>query len=181
MKLDPAFNARAVESPLCRSIIAQSFCSMSAQGLLTKPKPNYGGEAISVVDGIERRFRLRSARKNRFNSLIVTSSSDSVLTPDENRPKLFDDDEVDEIGPSDVFEQWVIAYLLNRGTHTFHEVWIGRVVKALGKKAPYRLVLDDVALLPHDAPLPPDFRPHKDDDLDLGDDDEGEERGEQAG
>ena len=68
-------------------------------------------------DGAERRFRLKLARRDEFCRLIVTASSDSILTAVPRVPELFDPPEVD---CSSGTEQWVLAYRLqaDRGART---------------------------------------------------------------
>jgi hypothetical protein len=65
---------------------------------------------------------------------------------------------------------------LQPGTHTFLEVKAGRVVGLLGQRPPFRLKLADVVDIPFLTPPPASF-PRDDDNLDLGDEDEGEGEG----
>lgn len=167
-----AFDANWVESGLIRAVIASSARPFMGDGLELEDLGNGGVEISHIFGGVERRFRLKKAKRDSRGIPVVTSSSDSVLTLAAREPNLFE-----ESPPQDV-EQWVIAYMLHPVTLTFDTVFAGLVVGVLNERSPYRLKLANIVHIPHAAPTPPDFKPGED-DLDLPGEDEG--RGEQAG
>jgi hypothetical protein len=177
-----SFQARFVESPMVRALIRSSVFAVEIDGLRREGFANGGVGVIDLENGVERRFRFRHAKKDRGGSWDVHSSSDSIVgaTPS-NHVSLFEEDPDEILVPED-FEQWVVAYTLHPATLTFSEVVVGRVTGRTGNRPPYRLTLEDVTTIPHAAPLPPDF-PGGRDDLDLDDDERGEDedRGEEAG
>jgi hypothetical protein len=164
-----AFDNGWVESHLSRAVIAQAAFSVDGGALHRKELPNGGVEITSRDNGIERRFRLRRATKDKYGGLIVRTSSDGILGLAASDPTLFDDPFA---VPPSVVEQWVIGYVLNRVTHTFAEVSAARVVGKRGQRPPFRLKLADTIRIPHAAPLPPGFKPDQD-DLDFPEEDEG--------
>ncbi len=171
----PAFDAKYVESPLVRALIGWSARLLAVNGLVLEVLPNGGVTVSHVHDDIERSFRLRRARRDAYGRLLVTVSSDSLLTTRAKDPTLFDDEKGDSFSRG--FEQWVLAYEMQPGTRTFLKVSAARVSGLVGEHSPYRLKLADVVCIPHTAPLPPNFKTDKD-DLDLPD--EEEERGNEA-
>lgn len=172
IRKNPSFDANWVESGLMRAVIAGVAYPLGGPDLRIDDLGMGGVEAVSSYEGVERRFRMRKARRNRWGELVVTVSSDSFLTLVAKNPTLFDGEEQWD-APAPSIQQWVLAYMLQPGTRTFLEVSAGRVVDFLGSRPPYRLVLADQVRIPHSAPLPPDFKPATEEDLDLGD--EGEE------
>ena len=168
------FKKNWVESDLVRALISALAHSLATDDLAVESLGNGGLELVNDHDGTERRFRVKRAKRNGLGKLIVTASSDSILTMVIPPPSLFDE----EGAAPHTAEQWVLAYLLNPRTLTFHDVYAGRVIGKKRKKSPYILELADVVRIPHTVPLPPEFNPERD-DLDFPD--EGEEHGEQAG
>lgn len=173
----PSFDEKFVESPLVRAIIRSAVNVEHADGLQVENFPNGGVGLVNDFELTQRRFRFRHAKRDRRGRLVVRTSSDSVLTTASDEPSLFDSDVEPAVTP-EAFEQWIVAYLLYPGTLTFMEVSAGRVVGRSGQRPPYRLLLENLVRIPHTAPLPPDFSPKKDEDLDLED---GEDRDEEAG
>jgi hypothetical protein len=106
----------------------------------------------------------------------VKVNSDSIMATIVREPDLFT--QIVDV-PENAIEQWVIPYVIDPLTRSFYEAWVGRVVGLEGR-APYRLLLDDLAPVPLDAPLPPRFTGGRADDLELDDDGE-QDAGEQAG
>lgn len=171
----PGFGVNWLQTDLVRAIVSATARDLEGDGLRVDDKGNGGVEATIVHERIERRFRVKRVKgRDGRGELIVTANSDSFLTLTARAPNLFDEEPV--MGPTTI-EQWVLAHMLDPRTLTFAEVSAGRVVDVVGKRSPFRLKLADLAVIPHTAPLPPDFRPGKD-DLDLGED---EDRGEEAG
>lgn len=117
-----------------------------------------------IDGGVERRFRLKLASRDRYGRLVVTASSDSILTNAPRPPELFDPP---ELVAASTIEQWVLAYRLHDETSTFVEVSAGRVVGKANDLPPYRLLLDDRVMFAINPPIPPSFRGDED-DLDLG-------------
>lgn len=173
----PGFDTNWVESHLIRAVIASLSRAFGGNDLSMEDLANGGVEVTNVHEGVERRFRLRRAKRDARGTLVVTTSSDSILTLTAQDPTLFDDEDTLSAPPPDL-EQWVIAYLLHPGTLTFAEVSVARVAGVIGDRSPYRLKLADIVRVPHAVPLPPDFTPDRD-DLDLPGEDE--DRGQQSG
>lgn len=171
VRTNGSFNTNWVESGLIRAVIAGLAQHVGSADLRIDDLGMGGVEVVNTYKGVERRFRMRKARRNRRGNLVVTVSSDSMLTLIARDPTLFDD-EATRNAPPPKIQQWVLAYLLIPGTHTFSEISAGRVAGLIGNQAPYRLDLADVRRIPHTVPLPPDFKPDTD-DLDLGEEEDG--------
>lgn len=173
-----AFNVRWIETHLTRALISDAATLVGEKRFRTHDLGNGGVELVHLLGGVERRFRLRRGQRDAYGVLQVMSNSDSILT-DAARAvdaTLFDGDST----PPARYEQWVLAYRLHPVTRTFVEVKAGRVVGFLTQRPPYRLRLADVVNVPFLAPTPPSF-PGNRDDLDLGDEDEDEGRGDVTG
>lgn len=181
-RIDRAFRRRSfTEDPLRRSLLCDILVASGTPGVRVDELGNGGCELSIVHGGVERRFRLKKASVGRYNQLVVTASSDSILTPQARRARqatLWDEFEPDTCEPEpEQFQQWVLAYLLHPQTRTFTAVTAGRVVDVKGRRSPFKLVLDDLV---HFAvtPAPAVQFVGDDDDLDLG---EGDVAGEDAG
>jgi hypothetical protein len=164
-----AFGVGWVESRLTRAVIVRAACSVPGGGFHCQELGNGGLDVISIEDGVERRFRLRSCTLDAYGRPVVTVSSDSLLNLKRADPTLFGDHS-DEPPPD--LERWVIAYVLSPFTRTFARVYAARVIDTVGSKSPFHLVLADIVEIAHIAPLPPGFKGGRD-DLDFPDEDEG--------
>ena len=165
--LNEAFRRKWVESDLTRAIIVRLACSYSSKTLTCAELPGGGAETTTLDKDVERRFRWRRAVLSQYNRPVVMVNSDSMLNPPRRDADLFGYE------PPPDFEQWVLAYVMDPRTRAFSTVFAGRVVDKVGNKPPYRLVLADVEVIPHAAPLPPGFKPQRDDDLDIPGEEEG--------
>ena len=76
----PAFNVRWVETDLTRALICNSACMLGVSRFKVHDLGNGGVELRQVVDGVDRRFRLRRAERDAHGLLRVMSNSDSILT-----------------------------------------------------------------------------------------------------
>ncbi|MDP9421145.1 MAG: hypothetical protein M3P53_13570 [Actinomycetota bacterium] len=166
-----AFDVGWIEAGLTRALICSTACLLGGQRFRVHDLGNGGVELVHVYDDVERRFRIRRASRNAYGALRVVVNSESILTgaAREVEATLFDE----PVSIPSTHEQWVLAYLLHPGTRTFVEVKAGRVVGLLTDRSPYRLKLADVVDIPFLALPPSNFPGSRDDDLDLGDEDEG--------
>ena len=122
----PAFDARWVESPLVRAVIAATAAPLGGRGLRVEELTNGGVEVYIVHERIERRFRVKRAVRDRDGRLDVRVSSDSLLAVSAQRiATLFDQDEDQDETEPPTIQRWVLAYLLHPGTRTLLEVSAG--------------------------------------------------------
>lgn len=176
-RADRAFRRRFTESPLRRSLLCDIVSSANIPGIRVHELGNGGCELSIVHAGIERRFRFKNATLDKYGRLVVTASSDSILTPQPRPATLWDPEEA---STARAFEQWVLAYLLDPHTRTFAGVTAGRVVGIKNGRSPFKLLLDDLIPFIITSPTAASFL-GDDDDLDLGEDGEAGEAGEDAG
>lgn len=177
-----AFGVGWVETDLTRALICETARSLGGSRFRPDELGNGGVELVHVHRGVERRFRLRRAKRDAYGALQVVVNSDSILTGTAREVEatltLFGDSEPEPVVAS--HEQWVLAYLLHPVTRTFVEVIAGRVVGLLTSSPPYRLRLTDLAEIPFIATPPSNF-PGAREDLDLDKDDEREGGTEETG
>ncbi len=163
-RTDRAFRRPFTASPLLRALLCDLLGDLGSSVVRVDELGNGGCEVVMFDDGVERRFRLKLASRDQYGRLVVTASSDSILTTAPRPPELFDPP---EFNSASTIEQWVLAYRLQSETSTFMEVSAGRVVGTVNDRPPYRLLLDDLVAFAVTPPTPPSFR-GSEDDLDLG-------------
>lgn len=168
---DRAFRRKFTESPLRRSLLCDILTQANLHGVKVHELGNGGCEVAIVHKGVERRFRLKQAVFDRYGRLVVTASSDSILTPQPRPATLWDQEPDTEVS---TFQQWVLAYTLDTRTNTFASVTAGRVVGIKNQRSPFKLLLDDLVAFALTPPPSTDFL-GADDDLDLGEDGTAEE------
>ena len=167
MQLDSCFESGQARAGLRRDILKQA-CRRAASHGAVHCRPV--GEGLELVmaceDGVLRRFRLRSARRDGSGAWVIPANSQSSLVPHE--------DDVDLLMREEI---WVLGVLLASDVE-LAEVFAARVVDVLEGK-PGKLVLAaDYPLLTPAGP-PDDFTP-SDEDLDLFDDESDAAGGESA-
>jgi len=174
LAVTPAFDKRDIDSRLVRANLCHAAVGLAGEGLEVVELAMGGCEARIVEDGRCYRFRWARAKLDpRRGSLVVRVNSDSALTHRVKAATLFEDSETIVLADD---EFWLLVYLVHPLTRTFNRVVVGLPVAVQGR-SPHRVVFGtrfDVPLEPH---TPPDFGA-RDDDLDLGDEDDlGEEVG----
>lgn len=167
---DEAFDCGPMTSTARRALVAkhgQRACDHRLRGVALS---NLGFEIVSQFRGVERRFRLCSASYTASGAWRVTSNSASILTSAaRNRSSQYQLWSEPHLTPTvDESEQWVLAYIPNRLSHTLDAFMAGLPVDVVGSSSPFRLVLD------HQTPIPvePTWRGRfSGEDPGLGDDD----------
>lgn len=166
--VDRGFDEGFISSALFRGMFAKVAERSATNRLHVERMANGGVEAVSLHDGVERRFRLRRAKVGRGGRMDVRVGSDSLLTHRARAAELFD-----ELGPElfpTTHEQWIIPYIVNPLTLTLYEVAAAFPVGISGETSPFRLMWGDFVVLPLGAAPSPSF-PGDEDDLKLFDDD----------
>jgi hypothetical protein len=170
-----AFDEGYIDSCLTRALLSYTAQHSHIRGLDVEKLSNGGIEVTSIFGHVERRFRVRRASVDKYGSLAVYTSSDSLLTRAANRaPQLWDTPGMIPMS----FERWVLPYLIDMRTRTIEEIWAGRVVGKVNDASPYRLILADLVQIAPSSPTKRGFT-KRDEDLDIPE--EGEEGGEVSG
>lgn len=159
LEADPAFGSGRSRSSLMSDLVmdAVSRSASKVGGIYFQPVNGPGRELI----GARHRYRIRRAKRDAEDNLIIEVSSDSSLVLEEE-PTLYS------------IENWIFGWVSNA------EGLIGEVIAAevLGVRpgSPGRLILGNVLALGSGVPTGDGFTP-ADEDIDLGEEDEGGESG----
>lgn len=160
---DPAFGSGHSRSSLMRDLVMDSVARSASQvGIPFEPVNGSGREFL----GQRHRYRVRRARRDAMDNLVVHVSSESSLGVEEE-PTLFP------------MENWIFGWITN-ADGLISEMFIAEIL-GISPGSPGRLVLGEALALGSDGPFGGGFNP-SDEDLDLGpdygaenDEDDGEE------
>lgn len=175
-EMDRGFDNGDVRSALERGIVIDAVGSAAGRvGVDFRPVNGKGRELRFASNLIDRRYRVRRARRRADGEIIVPISADSALADHADdadlRSTLFGDQ---------ALEDWLYLWLLSPDHGTIDEILAAEVIGVIEGR-PGRLKLGSVISLG----VTPDVGPRRfeptDEDLDLGDDDEGEDTGEGIG
>jgi hypothetical protein len=182
--VDDSFDHGFVTSPLIRALVLKAARHARIPGLRAIELSNGGCELVIMYDRVEYHFRLRKAKFDRYGLLDVRTSSDSLITRRAAAHRFLDDDleivtEFQDTAADGGAVGWILAYVLNPATGTLGNIAAALPVGLLNDHSPYRLQLQHTTWLSFQAPPSGGFRTSSD-DLDLGDEDEGQQ-GEASG
>jgi hypothetical protein len=156
LEADPAFGSGRSRSSLMNDLVLETVSrSASKLGVYFQPVNGTGRELI----GERHRYRIRRAKRDAKEDLIVTVSSESSLGMEEE-PTLFP------------LTSWIFGWITN-ADGLIDEVIAAEILGIL-PGSPGRLLLGNVLHLGSDGPFGGGFRPAEE-DLDLGDEGEGRE------
>jgi hypothetical protein len=161
LEADEAFGSGSSRSSLMRDLVMDAVSRSASRvgDIYFRPVNGAGRELV----GARHRYRIRRAKRDAEDNLIVEVSSESTLVLEEE-PTLFS------------IENWIFGWVSNA------EGLIAEVIAAevLGVRpgSPGRLILGDVLVLASGGPTGGGFTPADEDlDLGLGEEDEGGESG----
>lgn len=152
---DPAFGTGRSRSSLMSELVMDAVSQSASQvGVYFQPVNGTGRELV----GERHRYRIRRARRDTKQNLIVTVSSESTLGVEEE-PTLFP------------MENWIFGWITD-ADGLIAEVFIAEIL-GIQSGSPGRLLLAEALVLGSDGPLGGGFNPSEE-ELDLGLDDEGD-------
>ena len=161
LEADEAFGSGSSRSSLMRDLVMDAVSRSASRvgDIYFRPVNGAGRELV----GARHRYRIRRAKRDAEDNLIIEVSSESTLVLEEE-PTLFS------------MENWIFGWVSNA------EGLIAEVIAAevLGVRpgSPGRLILGDVLALGSGGPTGGGFTPADEDlDLGLGEEDEGGESG----
>lgn len=98
MEADPAFGSGWSRAAVTRDLVVDATSAAASRiGIDFRPVNGSGREFRTLTGTVERRYRLRRARRDTDGSLVITASTDSALAVSED--SLFDQ------------EQWTFAWI----------------------------------------------------------------------
>jgi hypothetical protein len=132
MEADPAFGSGTSRAAVARDLAVDAASeSASHNGLDFRPVNGSGREFRTLTDGVDRRYRLRRARRETDGSLTIASNSDSALV-------VADYMLIPE-------EPWVLGYTYATGYQIEH-VFVAPVL-GIQEGRPGRLILGRITQL----------------------------------
>lgn len=160
LEVDPAFGSGRSRSSLMNDLVLDAVArSASTVGVYFQPVNGTGRELI----GVQHRYRIRRAKRDATDKLVITVSSESSLGLEED-PTLYP------------MGNWVFGWITN-AEGLIAEVFAAEVLGII-PGTPGRLILGDVLALGSGGPGSDGFIPVEEDlDLDLGFDGEEDEDG----
>lgn len=139
-----AFDTGGTRSKLARGLIAQAAGESSGRLALDfRPVTGGGREVRLIRAGVDRRLRIRRAKRTLTGDFIVKVSSDSALAVDEQ--SLF------------AQENWVLGYTLNDTATEIIDIFAAHVT-SFKEGSPGQLIFGQVVLLGSGGPSDGRFR-----------------------
>jgi len=150
MEVDPAFGSGMARGAMARDLAIDAISgAASRHGLDFRPVNGSGREFRCFSGGVDRRYRMRKARRVREGTYVIPANSDSALATDEG--SLLQEETWVlgyTIGADMLVDDVFVAPVLGRVEgHPGHLV-LGRIIELLTADAP------TVGFQPTDEPLP---------------------------
>lgn len=159
METDPAFGSGWARSAVTRDLVVAAVSEAASRiGIDFRPVNGIGREFRHLDNTIDRRYRLRRAKRAVDGDLIVTANSESAVCG--------------EVGSLFTQESWTFLWTLD-GDGQIDEILLAQV-SGYVEGSPGRLKLGEMITLAGSAPTTGGFVPVDEDLDDFGDEDEGD-------